>query len=93
MYAARPTPAPAPAYGAIMGRPLLAHHATRRRATLPALYAALSEISAMRDSVAELVDDMPRSDAERLLAKIGQVETVALHLLAVAETAARVVAH
>jgi hypothetical protein len=64
-----------------------------RRRTLPTLYDALFEIEAMKKSVAELRPDLPAPDAERLLAKIGVAEAIAVRLLTAAETQARVVAH
>lgn len=74
-------------------RRLLPRHATRRRAALPVLYDALYEISTMRAFVAALGEDIPSTESARLLAKIGQVEAVAVHLLAAAETRAGVAAH
>lgn len=61
--------------------------------SLPRIHYALSELALMRESFAEMQDELAPRDARRLLLKLELFETVALELLDDVESRTIVVTH
>jgi hypothetical protein len=64
-----------------------------KRPVLPALYAALFDISQLRDQLGVMRDDLGDVDAARVLSRLDSAEQTALRLLEQAETRLKLVAH
>jgi hypothetical protein len=64
----------------------------RRAQRVPALYAALFEIAAMKKTIAEIRNDAPE-DAERIAAALSYAESTALRLIEQEEKLTGTVAH